>query len=96
VTTHTNPTFIRHDVIHYCVPNIPSRVPRTASFAISNIVANTLMKVNDYGGLNYLIRTEPGIRHGVYIYKGFLTNEYLAQRFELKYTDINLLMTSEM
>lgn len=96
VTTHTNPTFIKHDVIHYCVPNIASRVPRTASFAISNIVANTLMKFNDYGGLDQLIRIEPGIRHGVYIYKGFLTNEYLAQKFRLKYTDINLLMTSEM
>lgn len=96
VTTHTNPTFIKHDVIHYCVPNIASRVPRTASYAISNIVVNTLMKFGEFGGLDTLIRMQDGVRHGVYIYKGYLTNNYLAQRFELKFTDVNLLIASEM
>lgn len=94
VTTHAKPTFIKHDVIHYCVPNIPSRVPRTASYAISNIVASTLMKFHEFGGLENLIRMNEGIRHGIYIYKGNMTNAYLAQRFEMKYTDINLLLTS--
>lgn len=96
VTSHASPTFIKHDVVHYCVPNIASRVPRTASYAISNIVVNTLMKFSEYGGLNNLIRIMEGVRHGVYIYKGYLTNNYLAQRFELKFTDVNLLLTSEM
>ncbi|MBC8172713.1 MAG: alanine dehydrogenase [Chitinophagales bacterium] len=96
VTTHTNPTFIKHDVIHYCVPNIASRVPRTASYTISNIVANTLMKFGEFGGLDNLIKLSDGIRHGVYIYKGFLTNHYIAQRYDLKYTDVNLLLTSDM
>lgn len=96
VTTHNNPTFIKHDVIHYCVPNIASRVPRTASYAISNIASSTLMQFNEYGGLDNLIRILEGVRHGVYIYKGYLTNQYIAQKMELKYTDINLLMTSVM
>jgi alanine dehydrogenase len=96
VTTHTKPTFIKHDVIHYCVPNIASRVPRTASYAISNIVVNTLMKFGEFGGLDNLIRMQDGVRHGVYIYKGYLTNNYIAQRFELKYTEVNLLLASEM
>lgn len=94
VTTHAKPTFIKHDVIHYCVPNIPSRVPRTASYAISNIVAGTLMKFHEFGGMENLIQMNAGIRHGVYIYKGHMTNAYLANRFDLKYTDINLLLTS--
>ncbi len=96
VTTHAQPTYIKHDVIHYCVPNIPSRVPRTASYSISNIVTNTLLKFSDYGGLEHLVRFNEGIRHGVYIYKGHLTNEYLGQKFDLKYNNINLLVTSEM
>lgn len=96
ITTHNKPTFIKHDVIHYCVPNIASRVPRTASYAISNIVVNTLMQFTEFGGLDNLIRMQDGIRHGVYIFKGLLTNKYLAQRYELKYTDMNLLLTSEM
>lgn len=96
VTTHAQPTYIKHDVIHYCVPNIPSRVPRTASYSISNIVTNTLLKFSDYGGLEHLVRYNEGIRHGVYIYKGHLTNEYLGQKFDLKYNNINLLVTSEM
>lgn len=94
VTTHLQPTFIKHDVIHYCVPNIASRVPRTASYAISNIASSTLMQFNEYGGLDALIRSLDGIRHGVYIYKGYLTNAYLAQKMEIKYTDINLLLPS--
>ncbi len=96
VTTHNKPTFIKHDVIHYCVPNIASRVPRTASYAISNISSSTLNQFHEFGGLDNVIRMMEGVRHGVYIYKGFLTNQYLAQKLELKYTDINLLITSSM
>lgn len=96
ITTHDNPTFIKHDVVHYCVPNIASRVARTASYAISNIAASTLMQVNEYGGLESLIRALPGVRHGVYIYKGHLTNRYLGEKMGLKYTDINLLVASAM
>ncbi len=96
VTTHNKPTFIKHDVIHYCVPNIASRVPRTASYAISNIASSTLMQFDEYGGLDNLLRILEGIRHGVYIYKGTITNKYIAHKMDMKYTDINLLMTSEM
>jgi len=96
ITTHDNPTFIKHDVVHYCVPNIASRVARTASYAISNIAASTLMQINEYGGLENLIRALQGVRHGVYIYKGHLTNQYLGGKMGLKYTDINLLMASAM
>jgi alanine dehydrogenase len=93
VTTHEHPTYIRHGVVHYCVPNIASRVARTASDAISNILTSILLKI-EASGIQALIHTNPGLRNGVYAYKGSLTNAYLGERFGIKSTDINLLMTS--
>jgi len=94
VTSHDKPTFIKHDVIHYCVPNIASRVARTASIAASNILTPILLKAGSTGSIERLISVNPGLRHGVYTYKGCLTNEYLSSRFKIKYTDLNLLITT--
>lgn len=96
LTTSTKPTFKKYDVIHYCVSNIASRVSNTASTAVSNIVTTSLMKAADFGGFGNLIRMSPGARHGVYIYNGFITNMHLSQSFSLKYTELDLLMTSNM
>ena len=92
VTTHNNPTFKKHDVIHYCVPNIASRVSRTASFALSNIFSPILMNMGQMGGCKELIARDLGFRSGVYIYKGHLTSEVLGKVFDLKYKDIELLL----
>jgi alanine dehydrogenase len=92
VTTHKNPTFIKHGVIHYCVPNIASRVSRTASSILSNIFAPILLEMGDRGGCSELIRKDSGFRSGVYIYKGVLTSEVLGKVFELKYKNIELLI----
>ncbi len=94
MTTLDKPTFIKHDVVHYCVPNIPSKVPRTASVAISNIITGILIKMCNANSFDGLLYNDKGIRHGVYAYKGLLTNQYLAKQFGCKYTDINLLLTS--
>ncbi|MEL6988411.1 MAG: alanine dehydrogenase [Bacteroidota bacterium] len=96
VTSHENPTFVKHGVIHYCVPNIASRVPRTASVAFSNIITPILLKAGSTGSVENLLFVHHGIRHGVYTYKGCLTNEYLSKRFGIKYTDLNLLMASNL
>ena len=96
VTTHENPTFTKYDVIHYCVPNIASRVARTASIAVSNILTPILLKAGQSGSIESLIHNDRGIRHGVYTYKGCLTNEYLGERFKIKSTDLNLLITSNL
>lgn len=92
VTSHDKPTFIKHEVVHYCVPNIPSRVSRTASFALSNIFAPILIKMGDKGSPKELIVRDLGFRNGVYIYKGNLTSEVLGKVFDLKYKDIELLL----
>lgn len=92
VTNHNNPTFVKHGVVHYCVPNIASRVPRTASFALSNIFSPILMDMGESGGCLDLIRNDHGFRSGVYIYRGILVSEVLGRVFDLKYKDIDLLM----
>jgi len=93
-TTHEKPTFEKHGVIHYCVPNIASRVAGTASDAISNILTSLLLKA-EAGGILPLITSHEGLRNGVYTYKGCLTNTYLGERFDLKSTSLDLLITSD-
>lgn len=94
VTNHTNPVFRTHGVIHYCVPNIPSRVSRTASYALSNVLTPILVNIGDEGGVESLLRSNSGVRHGVYIYNGILTNQFLGETFKLPYKDIDLLMAA--
>jgi len=92
VTSHDAPIFSKYGVIHYCVPNIASRVARTASYALSNVITPTILDTGEYGGLEVMIKSYQGIQNGVYIYKGILTNKYLADTFGLPYKDINLLL----
>jgi alanine dehydrogenase len=92
VTNHNEPIFVKHGVIHYCVPNIASRVARTASFALSNIFSPLILEMGDKGGATELIKTHQGFRNGVYIYRGILTNEVLGKVFNLNYKDINLIL----
>jgi alanine dehydrogenase len=92
VTNHIDPTFVKHGVVHYCVPNIASRVSRTASFALSNTFSPMILEIGEKGGVVDLIRTHSGFRNGVYMYKGILTNEVLGKVFDLKYKDIHLLL----
>ena len=96
VTCMETPTFIKHGVIHYCVPNIASKVSRTASAAISNIITPLLIKAGNYGGIEALLHDHAGFRHGVYTYKGHLTNEYLSKRFGHKYTALDLILPSKL
>ncbi|MFM7758410.1 MAG: alanine dehydrogenase [Crocinitomicaceae bacterium] len=92
VTNHNEPTFIKYGVIHYCVPNIASRVSRTASFALSNIFSPLILEMGDKGGVSELIRAQRGFRNGVYVYRGMVTNEVLGRAFDLKYKNIELLL----
>ncbi|MBL4656355.1 MAG: alanine dehydrogenase [Flavobacteriales bacterium] len=94
VTDHNKPTFIKHDVVHYCVPNITSRVARTASYALSNIFADILLEIGEFGGVDGMLKANRGVRHGVYIYNGILTNKMLGDHLEIPYKDIDLLMAA--
>jgi len=94
MTTLDKPSFIKHGVIHYCVPNIASKVSRTASVAVSNIITPLLLKMGSAHSMDQLLYDNKGIRHGCYAYKSCITNEYLSRRFGIKYTSLELLLTS--
>ena len=94
VTNHTNPVFRKHDVIHYGVPNINSRVARTASYALSNILSQVVINMGNEDGFEGLIRKDSGFRNGVYLLNGSVTNSFLAESFNLPYKDIHLLMAA--
>jgi alanine dehydrogenase len=94
ITSLESPIFIKHGVIHYCVPNIPSGFARTASQAISNVIMPLLLEAAESGGFESLVWHKVSIRSGIYLFKGSLTNFHLSQRFDLKYTDLNLLIAS--
>jgi len=92
VTTHEKPTFIKNNVIHYCVPNIPSRYSKTASLSISNIITPYLLQIAEDGGIESAIRCHHGLRHGVYLYHGILTKKAIGDWFDLPGSDINLIV----
>ena len=95
ITSHEQPVFIKYGVIHYCVPNIPSGFARTASQAISNVLMPLLLEAGEEGGFEKLLWHKVHLRSGIYMFKGALTNFYLSERFDLKYTDLNLLIASQ-
>jgi alanine dehydrogenase len=92
VTTHEKPTFIKSNVLHYCVPNIPSRYSKTASLSISNILTPYLLQIAEDGGLESAIRCNKGLKNGIYLYHGILTNKAIGEWFDLPDNDINLLV----
>ena len=92
VTDHEKPTFKKYGVVHYGVPNIPSRYPRTSSISISNIFTPYLLKIGEDGGLEHSLRFDKGLRNGLYMYHGILTNKSVGDWFGLSYNDINFLI----
>lgn len=94
LTNHAKPTFNKYGVVHYCVPNIPSRVARTASYSLSNLLSPIILKAGDFGGLDNVIVSDVGLRQGVYICHGMLTNKMVAEWFNLDYKEIDLIIAS--
>ncbi len=92
LTTHNKPTIIKHGVVHYCVPNIPSRYPKTSSISISNIFTPYLLKIGEDGGMENSLRFDKGLRNGLYMYHGILTNKSVGEWYDLQYSDINFLI----
>ena len=94
VTTHEEPVFRKYDVIHYCVPNIASRVARTATYAFTNIFTPILLEIGECGGMNNMIWANQGIRSAIYLYHGNLTNKDIAEKFNLPFKDLNLIVVA--
>ncbi len=94
ITTLSKPVFRKHGVIHYCVPNIASRVAHTAANALSNIFTPTILRAGEEGGVEAMIFSHKWFMKGVYTYKGGLTNEHVARKFGLKHKNIELLLAA--
>jgi alanine dehydrogenase len=94
MTTHKDPVFKKFGVLHYCVPNVPSHVSRTASLALSNICSPLLLQIGRNGGVHQFIKYNSGLRHGTYIYRGILTNRRLGDTFGILAKDIDLLLAA--
>lgn len=92
MTSHDQPTMIKHGVIHYGVPNIPARYPKSASISLSNIFTPYLLEIAECGGLEDAIRFDGGLRNGLYFYRGILTHKAVADWFDMSHSDINLLI----
>ena len=94
VTTIDKPVYKKHDIIHYCVPNVASLVSRTASHALSNVIAPLVLQMGEEGGVEDMIRNHVGIQNGVYLYNGSLTNKYLGESLNLPCKDLKLLLAA--
>lgn len=94
ITSLKKPTFRKYGVIHYCVPNIASRVAHTATTALSNIFTPTILRAGEEGGIEDMIFTHRWFMMGVYAYKGSVTNEHIARKFGMKYKDLSLLVAA--
>ncbi|MGJ1206128.1 alanine dehydrogenase [Sphingobacterium lactis] len=96
VTTHDKPVFRKYDVIHYCVPNIASRVARTATYALTNIFTPILLEIGEAGGMNNMIWANQGIRSAIYLYHGNLTNKDMSDKFNVPCKDLNLIVMANL
>ena len=92
LTSHQNPTIEKYGVLHYGVPNIPARYPKTASVSISNICLPYLLQIAEKGGLENALKYDTGLRNGLYLYRGIMTNANLGEHFEIPFNDINFLI----
>ncbi|MFT4033118.1 MAG: alanine dehydrogenase [Siphonobacter sp.] len=94
MTNHKRPTYKKHGIIHYCVPNIPSRVARTASLALSNVFMPFLLKTGTLGGIEEMMFANKWFMKGVYCHNGSVTNAHIARLFNLRYKDLGLLLAA--
>ncbi|MCK9202943.1 MAG: alanine dehydrogenase [Bacteroidales bacterium] len=93
-TSHKSPVFKLHGVTHYAVPNITSKVPHTASQALNNIIVPIILDIGAEGGIENLLKRDFGVRQGVYVYNGIITNPFISKRFNLPFQDISLLIAA--
>nr|NQU91380.1 alanine dehydrogenase [Bacteroidota bacterium] len=94
ITNHNDPVFTQYNVTHYCVPNIASRVPQTASIAFSNFFAPVLIRAGELGGIEKLMLHDYYFRQGGYLYNGILTSKLIGEYYDLPAQDIDLLMAA--
>jgi alanine dehydrogenase len=95
-TTHSDPTFVEEDVIHYCVPNMPSNAARTATYALTNVLTPYILEIGEAASINDALWQNSSLRSGTYVYRKHLTKKSLALLFGMPHRDIDLLIASNI
>jgi alanine dehydrogenase len=93
ITTLSDPVYIMHDVIHYCVPNMPALVSRTASYGLNNASLEFIMNIAENGLTNALL-SDSGLAKGVCTYNGYCSNESIAKNFNIEFRKLHLFSTN--
>ena len=93
-TSHTNPIYVKHGVTHYCVPNIPSAVAKTASFALTNTLLPFLLKLTEHETIADILWKSHSLRKGTYVYKGYVTKKVLAELTDFPFREIDMLLAA--
>ncbi len=93
-TTAEAPTFVAHGVVHHCLPNLPSAVARTGTYALSNALTPYLLDIGEAGSINDALWSNVSLRTGTYVYRRHLTKKSLAAMFNMPHRDIELLIAS--
>ncbi len=94
LTSHRSPVFKKYDVTHYCVPNIASKYPHTASYALSNFFTPVIINIGEEGGIRNMLRNDYGISRGVYLFNGTITKKHISRMYDLPFQDLDLLMAA--
>ena len=89
-TTPEEPSFVAHGVVHHCVPNLPSSVARTATYALSNALTPYLLEIGESGSINDALWSNVSLRTGTYVYRRHLTKKSLSEMFGMPHRDIEL------
>jgi len=87
MTTHSDPTYVVDDVVHYCVGNMPGAVPRTSTYALTNVTLPFVQKIADLG-LNETIRSDRALALGVNVLEGTVTNAGVADAHRLPFREV--------
>ncbi|RNC79935.1 MAG: alanine dehydrogenase [Balneola sp.] len=95
-TTHSNPIFSVHNVTHYCVPNIPANVARTATYALNNVLVPYVLAIGDAGGVKECLWENVALRNGTYAYKKHITKKSISEMFDIPYRGIEMLIASQI
>jgi len=88
VTTHSQPTFVVHGVVHYCVANMPGAVPRTSTYALNNATRPYILALADKG-LQRALDDDRHLRNGVNVHEGAVTYRAVAEAQDLPYVSLN-------
>jgi alanine dehydrogenase len=87
MTTHSDPTYVMHGVVHYCVGNMPGAVPNTSTYALTNVTLPYAIAIASKG-LEDAVRTDPVLALGVNVYAGEVTNPGVAEAHALRFTPL--------